>query len=417
MIETLRSYNFWDGQTVDVGFVRQKYLDALTGYLGNRLVKVIAGQRRCGKSYIMRMMIRQLIANGIPPQNILYINREMSDLSSIATGEGLVRVVAEWRKALKVTGKAFIFIDEVQEIDGWETAVNSISQDYTRDDEIFITGSNARLLSGELATRLSGRYITIDAFPFSYGEFCGIKGLSRGRESFVEYLTQGGIPELFHLGSAEMRRNYVAALRDSVILRDVISRHQIRDPYLLDRLVAFAIDSVGSLFSIHSVVNYLNSNGLKSNSETVGSYIGYLKDAYFLHESERYDIKGRRILAGERKYYLNDTAFKSHLSSSFDSAPGRYLENVVYLSLLRGGYTVNTGVVGGREIDFIAERGQSRLYVQAVWRLSDESVIGREFGNLDAISDNHEKVVVSVDDMSFGNREGIRHVLAWEFVE
>lgn len=417
MIETLRGYNFWDGEDVNAGYIRQKYLDALTGYLGNRLVKVIVGQRRCGKSYIMRMLIRQLIANGTPPQNVLYINREMSELSAIATGADLVAVVAEWRKVLGVTGKAFIFIDEVQEIEGWETAVNSLSQHYKRQDEIFITGSNANLLSGELATHLSGRYITVEVFPFSYTEYCGFKGLVKGRDSFIEYLSQGGIPELCHLGSPEVRRNYVAALRDSVILRDIIARHQIRDPYLLDRLVAFAIDTVGSLFSVNSIVNYLISNGLRTNSETVGSYVGYLKEAFFLHESERYDIKGRRILAGERKYYLNDTAFKSYLSSSFDSAVSRYLENAVYLTLRRRGYRVYTGVIGGKEVDFIAERGQERLYVQAAWLLSDDAVIAREFGNLEAISDNHEKIVVSLDDMPLGNRAGIRHMRAWEFVE
>ncbi len=217
--------------------------------------------------------------------------------------------------------------------------------------------------------------------------------------------------------SPAIRRNYVSALRDSVILRDIIARHQIREPYLLDRLVAFSIDSVGSLFSVNSIVKYLNANGLRSNSETVGSYIGYLRDAFFLHESERYDIKGRRILAGERKYYLNDTAFRTYLSSQFEAPVSRHLENIVYLTLRRRGYTVYTGVIGGREIDFIAERGRERLYVQAAWLLSDESVVAREFGNLEAIHDNHEKVVVTADDLSFGNRDGINHVRAWDFVE
>ncbi len=417
MLEILKKYNFWDGAEIPVGFTRQSYLDALTGYLGNRLIKVVLGQRRGGKSYIMRMLIRQLIAAGTPPQNILYINREMSELSAIATAADLIAAVNEWRKELKVTGKAYIFIDEVQEIEGWETVVNSLSQDYKRSYELFITGSNAHLLSGELATRLSGRYLTLEVFPFSYTEYCGFRELAKGRDSFVEYLQNGGIPELCHLDSPEIRRNYMATLRDSIILRDIMARHQIRDPYLLDRVVAFAIDSVGGLFSVNSIVNYLKSNGLKTNSETVGSYLGYLKIAFFLHESERYDIKGKRILTGERKYYLNDTAFKHYLSSSFDNSVSRYLENVVYLTLRRRGYTVYTGVIGGKEIDFIAEKGAERLYVQATYLLSDEAVIAREFGNLEAIPDNHEKIVVSLDDLPLGNKEGIKHLRAWDFVE
>lgn len=417
MIETLRKYNFWEGQEIDVGFVRPAYLDRLAGHIGNKLVKVIVGQRRCGKSYIMRMLIRYLVGQGIPPQNILYVNREMSGLSSISNGPELLLAVDEWRRSLAVTGRSFVFIDEVQEIADWETAVASLSQDYRNRAEVFITGSNANLLAGELATHLAGRYITIDVYPFSYTEFCGFTGQRKGRSSFVEYLSHGGVPELFHLESHEMRRNYVAALRDSVILRDIITRHQIRDPYLLDRLVAFAIDSTGSLFSVNSVTNALKANGVRTNTETLGTYLGYLKQAFFLHESERYDIRGRRILSGERKYYLNDTAFRSHLSSAFDNPVSRLFENAVYLGLRRRGYRVYTGVSGGREIDFIGERGGERIYVQAAWLLSDDTTIAREFGALQDIRDNFEKIVVSTDDLSFRNRDGIKHLPAWEFIE
>ncbi len=417
MIEILRGYNFWDGQEIEVGYLRQASLDKLTGYLGNNLVKVIVGQRRCGKSYVMRMLIRHLIGNGVPPRNILYINCEMSALSSISTGADLVAVVDQWRKSLGVTGQAYVFVDEVQKIAGWETAVGSLSQDYTNRTEVFITGSNANLLGGELATHLGGRYITIEVFPFSYSEFCGITGRDKGRASFVDYLSHGGIPELFHLESPEVRRNYVSALRDSVILRDIMTRYRIREPYLLDRLVTFAVDSVGSLFSVNSIVKYLKAGGIVTNSETLGSYLGYLRDAFFLHEAERYDVKGRRILSGERKYYLNDTAFRTYLSSQFDNPVSRNLENAVYLCLRRRGYRVFTGTVAGREVDFIAERGQDRLYVQATWMLNDDAVISREFGSLRSIGDNYEKIVVSADDMSFGNLDGIRHIPAWEFVE
>jgi hypothetical protein len=200
------------------------------------------------------------------------------------------------------------------------------------------------------------------------------------------------------------------------VLRDIGRRHQVRDVYLLDRLMHFLIDSIGSLFSINSVANYLKTRGYKTNHETIGNYLGFLKEAYFIHEAERYDIKGKKILYGEKKYYLNDLGFKYFLSSSFDFGVGKYLENAVYLDLRRKGYRVYTGNIGGKEVDFVAEEGKTKKYIQVCYLLADESVIQREFGNLDQIDDHYEKRVISLDDLNLGNRQGIRHINAWEFI-
>jgi predicted AAA+ superfamily ATPase len=417
MIEILKEYNYWGKQEIKTGFFRKAYIEKFSRYLHNKLVKVILGQRRVGKSYLLRMMIKHLIENQkIPRKNILYINKDISALDFINSSNQLIKVVNEYRQVMKPMGKVFILLDEVQEIKDWEKAVNSLSQDYKFDYEVFITGSNANLLSAELSTYLSGRYIDFEIFPFSYEEYIGFNNLDKSKDSFLAYLKNGGIPESCHLEDPEMKRNYLLSLKDSIVLRDIVRRHHIRDVYLLDKLLNFMIDSIGSLFSINKVVNYLKSSGYKCNAETIGNYVGYMKEAFFIHEVDRFDIKGKKILISEKKYYLNDLGFKYFLFSSFDFAVGKYLENAVYLDLKRKGYQVYTGTLKNKEIDFIAEKDNERKYLQVCYVLADESVIAREFGNLEQIADNYEKVVVSLDDVNFGNRKGIKHINAWKFI-
>lgn len=417
MIEILKEHNFWDDRPVNTGLFRNIYINRLQMYLNSQVVKVISGQRRCGKSYLLRMLIHHLIqVQKVPPQNILYINKDLSAFDVIENYKDLNNAVGAYKSALKPQGKCFLLFDEVQEIAEWEKSVNSFSQDHTAGYEIFITGSNANLLSNELSTLLSGRYVTLELFPFSYSEFLQITNAEKNKNSFLAYLTHGGIPETFNFTSQEIISNYIESLKDSIVLRDIIRRHAIRDAVLLKKIVDFSIDSIGSLLSLNTIVNTLKTSGYKTNIETVGSYFEFLKESYFIHESCRYDIRGKKILAGEKKYYLNDLAFKYYTASGFDFAVGKYLENAVYLHYKRQGYKVYTGSLPSGEVDFIAEKGNSRIYVQVAYLLSDDSVIAREFGNLDKIRDNYEKLVVSLDDVNLGNRNGIKHVNAWELV-
>lgn len=418
MLDILRKYNFWDGQTIETGYYRKRYIETITQYLDNKLIKVILGQRRSGKSFLLRMIMKHLIENrGIPRQNILYINKDNMALDYIRNGERLLEIVELYKQALKPEGKIMIFLDEVQEIAGWERAVNSLAQDYVDRHELFVTGSNANLLSMELSTYLSGRDITFEVFPFSYGEYIDYNDLERGKQSFIEYLKAGGIPESCNLPNEEVKRNYLLSLKDSIVLRDIVKRHNVRSVYLMERIINFTIDTIGSLFSTNSVANYLKTNGIKTNSETIGNYLSYLAQSYFIHEVDRYDIRGKKILSGEKKYYLNDLAFKFLLSSSFDFAIGKYIENAVYLDLRRKGFEVYSGKLHNKEIDFIAEKGKTKIYIQVCYLLADNSVIEREFGNLEQIQDNYEKLVISLDDINLGNRNGIRHQNAWEFIE
>ncbi len=417
MLDVVGKYNFWKDEPIRTGYPRSRYIEQLTGFLGNRLVKVILGQRRVGKSYLLRMVIKHLIEERkIPRRNIFYINKDIAALDFIDGAEKLREVVREYRKNLEPEGKVFIFLDEVQEIKGWEKLVNSYSQDYTEDYEVFISGSNANLLSTELATYLGGRYITIEVFPFSFGEYTGFKGIKRSRENFLQYLRCGGIPESLNLQGDEIVRNYFSSLKDSIVLKDIVRRHNVRDVYLLEKLIHFMTDSVGALFSVNKVVRHLKSSGYKASIDTIGNYVGFLRECYFLHEADRYDIKGKRILSGERKYYLNDLGFKYFLSSAFEFGVGKYLENLVYLDLRRKGYRVYCGKLRDKEIDFIAEKENVKKYIQVCYLLADQEVVEREFGNLEQISDHYEKIVISMDEINLGNRNGIFHRSAWEFV-
>jgi len=416
MIEILKKYNFWNNEPIRTGYFRRKYMEQFSKYIDNSLIKVITGQRRVGKSYLFRMLIEWLIINkNVPPNNIFYLNKEIYELDFINTSHMLQLSIDQYLSELKPNGKIYLFLDEIQEIKGWEKIVNSLSHSYINNYEIFITGSNANLLSNELSTYLTGRYLIFNIFPFSYCEYLGFNDLERNKQSYIDYLKNGGMSETYKLHDTEIKCNYYQNLKDSILLKDIVKRYNVRDVNLLEKLMMFIIDSIGSYVSVNKIANHLKSNAYKTNNETIGSYLKYLKDAYIIHESSRYDIKGKKILIGERKFYLNDLGFKYYLSSSFDFGIGKFLENIVYIELRRQGYQVYTGKISGKEIDFIAEKNNEKKYIQVAYLLADDTVIKKEFGNLELIPDNYEKIVVSLDDVNMGNKNGIKHINAWNF--
>ncbi len=319
-----------------------------------------------------------------------------------------------YKNYFKLRGKIYLFLDEVQNISKWESFVNSYSQDFTQEYELFITGSNSNLLSGELSTLLSGRYIEFEIFPFSFNEFVGIKKILPDKPNFLSYLQSGGLPEMFHLNTEELQTNYSSNLKNTVILRDIIGRHKIKDLPLLEDLFKFLATNIGNLTSFSSIVNYFKSRNKKTNYETVSTYVGYLTDTFILHRVERFNLRGKQLLGGEYKYYLNDLAFKNLLFGFFPSDIGYNLENYVFIQLRRMGYKVSVGVLDNLEIDFIAQKSGKTIYVQVCYLLTNQKVIDREFGNLLLIKDNYEKYVVSLDDIKFSNYEGIRHIHPWE---
>lgn len=413
-IKSLEKYNFWNGNVPELGFLRKNYTDKIIDYTGNKLVKVLIGQRRAGKSYILRQIVRKLIQSNINPQNIFFINKEFTDFDFVRDYRELESLVKLYREKLNPQGKVWLFIDEIQNVHGWEHFVNSYSQNFAESYEIFISGSNSNMLSGELATLLSGRYVNFEIFPFSFEEYAGLTQKEISKQTYIDYMESGALPELFVLPNDETKRNYISAIKDTVLLRDIIQRHNIKDPKLLEDIFIYLINNASNLISINSIVNYFKSNGRKTTYDTVANYIGYIEDTFLIHKVERYDIRGKETISGNYKYYANDLSFKNYLYPGFGYGIGYKVENLVYLELRRAGYEIYVGAMRDKEVDFVAKKGDRLIYLQATYMLVDEQTIQREYASLEAIPDNYEKIVVSLDDVALPSNKGIQHIQAWK---
>lgn len=416
-LDIIAPYNLWHGNTLPIGFNRHSYTERLMRYTGNRLVKVLTGQRRVGKSYIMRQIAVELIRNGVKAENTLFINRELAVFDFIQNADDLNLLVNAYRNRFKPEGRIYIFIDEVQEIKDWERVVNSLSQDYTVDVEVFISGSNSRLLSGELASLLSGRYVELAVFPFSFTEYAEVHGLPSDRQSFLRYMHEGGLPELINLPDEEVKQRYMAGLRDSIMLKDIVKRYTIKDIGLLENLFAYLVNNASSMISINGMVNYLKSRGSKSSYDTVAAYMLYLQEAYLIHKSGRYNIAGKELLAGNFKVYVNDQAYHNYLFPTVRFGNGYLLEGIVYMELLRKGYKVNTGIIRDKEVDFIATKNETTLYIQVAYMLTDNARAEREYASLEGVNGIGEKLLVTLDDITYPTRNGVRHVQAWRLTD
>ena len=410
---TLEKYNFWNGNVPELGFYRKEYAGKIFDHTGNKLIKVLVGQRRSGKSYILRQIAQQLITSGINPRNIFYVNKEFTDFDFITGYKDLDALLKLYKKRLKPKGKIWLFVDEIQNISGWEHFVNSHSQDFVEHCEIFISGSNSKMLSGELATLLSGRYVSFEILPFSFAEYTGITQKEADKQSYIEYMESGALPELFALPNNEAKRNYISAVKDTVLLRDIIQRHAIKEPKLLEDIFVYLVNNASNMVSISNIANYFKSNGRRVSYDTVANYIGYIEDAFLIYRAERYDIRGKETLSGNCKYYINDLSFKNYLYPGFGYGIGYKLENLVYLELRRAGYKVYIGAMRNKEVDFVAQKADRTLYLQCAYLLADEETARREYSALEAIPDNHEKAVVSLDDIPLPSNNGIKHIQAW----
>nr|WP_321376082.1 ATP-binding protein [uncultured Bacteroides sp.] len=413
LINSIRKYNFWDANSVDTGYRRTTYTDKIGQYIGNKLIKVLVGQRRAGKSYILRQIASKLISQGVKSENILYINKEYMELITLRSVIELEELYKTYLQELKPQGKVYLFIDEIQYIEGWERFVNSHSQDFAEPCELFISGSNSNLLSGELATLLSGRYVKFEVFPFSYTEYCGITEQEVGINSYKKYLQSGALPELFNLSGDEMKQNYVSSIKDTVMLRDIVGRYKVKDIKLLDDLFVYLVNSAANIVSVTNIINFFASKKRKTNYETLSTYITYLENSFLVHRAERYNIKGKDTISGNCKFYLNDLSYRNYLYSGYGYGLGYLLENAVYLSLRRAGYQVYVGTIKDAEVDFVAIKGDRKLYLQVTLQLTEEQTVEREYRSLKLIDDNFDKYVVSMDDYKIPTNEGIEHLSAW----
>ena len=410
----LQPYNLWNGNRINCGYARPLYTNRITRYLGNRLVKVLTGQRRTGKSYVLRQIAMQLIEQGVNDRNILFINKEFAVFDDLKTYQDLNELIRLYLSELKPHGKFYLLIDEIQDIQGWEKSVNSFAQDYTLDCELIITGSNSRLFSSELSTLLSGRYVEFRIFPLSYEEYIEIKQLPNVKSSYLAYMQDGGYPELLNFSDTEIKRTYMSGLKDTVLLKDIIRRYVIKDVRLLEDLFVYVINNASNLLSISNIANYEKSKGRKSSYDTVAAYISHIESTFLIHRALRYNIKGKETLAGVCKFYANDLAFRNYLYAGLGYGIGYQVENLVYLELLRQGFDVYVGTIKEKEVDFVAIKNDRRIYLQVTYILSDEATMQREYSPLKLIDDNYEKYIVSLDDLPLTFQDGIRHVQAWQ---
>lgn len=390
-------------------YKRSKYLEELKPHIRKHVIKVLIGMRRSGKSVLMRQVIGMLKDEGVDESKITYIDKELYDFAFIKNAEDLHVFV-------KNHGGEYVFIDEVQEIEGWEKAVASLHKEGR---DVYITGSNAKMLSSDLATYLSGRYLTFQVFPFSfkeYREFTNQKEASLS-EIFKNYVRYGGFPLLSqYCGSSHESYSLVKDLYDTIVMRDVIARHQIRRVSVFEDIARYAMDNIGNTLSAHGIAKYLKYQRISIDTETVHDYLSYLEAAFALYRVRRFDLRGKRHLEIQDKYYAGDVALSHALLGYKESRINQYLENIVYLELVRRGYNVSVGKIDDKEIDFIAEKNGERQYIQVCYMLADEAVYEREFGVLSLIKDNYPKIVMSLDDFEEkSNYQGMerKNLIQW----
>ncbi|MFP4376433.1 MAG: ATP-binding protein, partial [Spirochaetales bacterium] len=397
---------------------RPSYLREIESFIGAPVVKVLTGMRRVGKSSLLRLLIRYLTQRGVPHSQIVYINKESMEWDFIRSDTELFHYVNGQIDA--APGKPYLFIDEVQEVSGWERVVNSLLADDRAD--ITLTGSNADLLSSELATLIAGRYVEFPVFPLSYREFLLFRSARSGQtvedhpEEFRRFLRYGGLPgiHMLKLNDATVFP-YLNALYGSIVLKDVVSRNRIQSPGQLDRIVRFVFDNAGNITTAKRITDFLRNQKITAGVDKVLHYLECLEQAFLIRRVLRYDIKGLRHLELYEKYYAGDVGLRHGFLGYRDGDVNGLLENIVYLELLHRGYRVSIGKLDDREIDFIAERQEERMYIQVSVSLASDDTVEREFSALERVPDNHPKMVLSLDDYQHVNRGGIRHenLRAW----
>ena len=390
---------------------RDIYLRQLRDFIDKPFIKVITGLRRSGKSSILKLLSDEFITKGIEESNIIYINFESFEFSEVDKAEKLYKYI---HSKIANNQRYYILLDEIQEVAGWEKAVNSFLVDFNAD--IYITGSNSRLLSSELATYLAGRYIELHINTLSFAEYLLFKhertheDVKNRYHEFGYFLRMGGFPVL-HTGEYTFETAYkvVYDIYSSAILRDTVQRFNIRDVELLERVVKYVFDNIGNKFSAKNVADYFKNQFRKIDLNTVYNYLNALESAFIIFRIPRYDIKGKEILKTNEKYFVGDQSLLYAVMGFKDRLISGVLENIVMLELKRRGYGVFVGKSGDNEIDFIAERNEFKIYVQVAYKMTEQTTIDREFKPLLEIRDHHPKYVVTMDEVWTDNMEGIRH--------
>lgn len=384
---------------------REYYMKQIRPFINTDLIKVLTGIRRSGKSVMLQLIQEELLSQQVRPDQMISLNFE--DLANLPLCQpmALYQWIAD--KAAAIKGKIYIFLDEIQEVTNWERVINSLRVAF--DVDIYLTGSNAKLLSGELSTYLAGRYVQFVIYPFSYQEFILANQLDDTPQAFQKYLLFGGMPFLMNLHFQEgPSRQYLQDMYNSVILKDIVQRNNLRDVDLLERIIGYALSSIGHVFSASNITKYLKSEHRKVSNDTVLNYLNACTTAYLFYKIPRQDLLGKKLLSINEKYYVVDHGLREAVYGHNARDIDQILENIVCLELLRRGYTVTIGKAGNFEVDFIAEKGNRKCYVQVTYLLASPETIEREFRVYKDIKDNYPKYVVSMDELDF-SQDGIQH--------
>ena len=386
--------------------IRPKYLKQITQFVDKPVIKVLTGMRRVGKSTLLTMIKDEILKN-IPDNNKIYLNFESAELFDITTAKALHTYLQPLIK--KTKGKIYFFFDEIQTVSGWELVVNGLSVD--KDCDIYITGSNSTLISGDLATLLSGRYTAFEIYPFTFGEFMQIfKNKKIPKETLFEKFVQlGGMPFLHYFDLDEVPSfKYLNDVYNTVLVKDVLQYNNIRDVDIFNRILSYVLENIGHTFSANSIKNYFKNEKRAVSIDTVLNYLEYCKNAFIIKKVARYDMAGKKLLKVDEKYYVTDHGFRQAQGFSNTKDIERTLENIVFIELASRGYEVKIGKLKDREIDFIAQKNDRIFYYQVAYLLTDEKTREREFGVYKSIEDNFPKYVLSMDRVDFG-RDGVIH--------
>ena len=387
---------------------RELWLKKIRPFYENELIKVLIGIRRSGKSIILKQIQDELLTNGVDSDHIIFINFEDLDFSFIKNETDLHSYI---KPQIVDDKKYYLFFDEIQNVKNFENVLNSLRA--TQNVSIFITGSNANLLSGELATLLAGRYVTFKIMPFTFAECLQIQNITNPTDSdLMNYLKFGGMPQRFYLSTESEIKIFLSDLYDSIVLKDIISRYKVKNVELLDKIINYLASTSSQIFSASSINNFFKNEGRECSKETLYNYLSYVVQSCVVNKAKRYDISGKKTLSTLEKYYLADTGFANLHSLKFDI--GAMLENVVYNELIVRGYEIQVGVTTNSEIDFIATKDGQMEYYQVAYILHDENTIKREFGVYQKVKDNFPKFVISADHFDF-SQDGIIHknIIKW----
>jgi len=390
---------------------RKDYIDKINHFVNKHIIKVLIGARRSGKSTILKQIIDSLIKQGIPEENIVWMNFELSEYFEMDNIKKLEEFIST--KTENIDGKIYLFFDEIQIVPQWEKLINSYFAKENYD--IYITGSNSKLLSGEFATYLSGRYVELNIYPFSFKEYLDYYEIASDfKTHFYRYLEDGGMPSTFDYRGDD-KRLILIDLYNSIVLKDIIQRNNVKNVDLLDRIMRFVMYNISRPFSANKIYKRLKQDMVNLSVNTIYNYLKYFENACLIYQVKREDLQGKKILKYDEKYYLCDLGFRQAIIGNNQRDITRVIENIVYLELLRRGYEITIGKVDNLEVDFVCKKQKKLIYIQVSYLLANEETIEREFKPLKNISDNYPKYVITLDDVDMSH-EGIEHLNLIDFL-